>query len=110
MFDGLVIMPNKQLPDGWEQLSIDELLIKIKDERRWYRKTLGILYYHNYMCAQFELKRGLKWTVAKTGERLGMSVGAVSEAINLGKMMDNIDEAYNLTREEALVKMREMRK
>jgi len=96
-----------QILGSWEKLPIPELIREIKGERRWLKKVLGILLYHEYMCNQFEDKRNIKWTMLKTATALGMSVGAVSESLSLAKALPHIANYEKITRDQALKRMRE---
>ena len=71
---------------------------KLKSEKRWTKKVIMINFYHNAMV----LKR--HWNMRLTAKRLGISLGAVSEAIRLSKALLNYSDIENCrTREEALL-------
>lgn len=88
---------------------MDDLIAAIKNERRWFDKCLLILKYHNLQCSQHGEKRNHKWTIKDTAAAIDMSVGSVSENLNLAKAIPRIAGLVFLTREEALKKLREMK-
>lgn len=83
----------------------DPMIEKIREEKNWLAKSLGIIAYHTLQQAGRENIRGKKWTVQDTANKLSMSVGYVSESIKLAKMSSRIN--FNgMTREKALEIMR----
>jgi hypothetical protein len=79
------------------------LVEEIRNERRWFRRCLGILTYHTLKQQEFENIRGAKWRVCDTAEKLGMSCGYVSESLLLAKAFPKFDgRLEKMTREKAL--------
>lgn len=78
-------------------ISDDELIKKIKDERRWYPKAQLILVYHTFK--QLGTKRPNKHTIENTASNIGLSSGYVSESL---KLVKTFPQRCSLTREDAL--------
>lgn len=70
-------------------------------EKKWSNRALIINLYHNQ-----QLLRKKKWSMRKTAKRLGISLGAVSEAILLSKAILANPSLEELTRDEALKRIK----
>lgn len=76
---------------------MNDLIQKIKEERRWYEKSQLIFIYHKTM--EMGTKRPNKHTIEDTARNISLSCGYVSEAL---KLVKGFPDYPNLTREEAL--------
>lgn len=74
----------------------------LQKERRWYKRVIIINLYHKQMI----LKKK-KWGQRETAKKLSLSLGAVSEAIKLATAILDDNSLESLTREEALLKIRQ---
>lgn len=74
----------------------------LKKERRWHKRALIINLFHNR-----RLLKNRKWTMRNTAKRIGISHGAVSEAINLAKLIIDMPDLEKGTRADALKFMRQ---
>lgn len=85
---------------------MDDIVDKIKNERRWLERSLLIVEYHSNQQSKFGKARGVKWTVHDTAEQLKLSVGYISEAVKIvrGHIRGLIND--KMTREEALKVLR----
>jgi len=79
---------------------------KIREERRWYERARFILDYHTTKGKDKSGKRNDKWKVSDTAQKLGLSIGAVSEAIHLARAIKTNPDLRLKTREEALTILR----
>jgi len=73
----------------------------LQKERRWDKRAILISLYHGRM-----LLKNTKWNQRRTARKLGISLGAISEAIKLAKALTEEPELKNLKREEALAKIK----
>ena len=85
---------------------MNDTKLKINSERQWFKKALLIQYFHLSQIATHGRKRPTKWTLAKTANELGMSIGYVSESLKLADDFKELDLANNITREEALKRIK----
>lgn len=69
----------------------------LKKEKRWQKRAFLVNLYHN-----LRLLKHRKWTMRATARRLGISLGAVSEAVKLAEAMIDKPEIENMKRDEAL--------
>jgi len=99
---------NEPVNDSYRFMSEQELIAEIKNERRWFRKSLAILTLHTLKQAQKENIRGVKWKVSDTAKLLGISIGYVSESIHLAKHSDRFHgQIEKITRDLALKILKE---
>jgi hypothetical protein len=68
--------------------------------KTWQRKCIVISYYHNAMV----LKSKSKWKVRNTAHYFGISMGKVSEDLNLFRNIDKLKDHYK--RQSALAELR----
>lgn len=96
------------MPNGTYDFMPEGVLVEeIKKEKKWFRKCLGILALHTLKQAQFDDVRGTKWKISDTASLLGMSVGYISESIQLA-LYNKVDGRLDkMTRDTALKVVRE---
>lgn len=88
----------------------DALIKVIREERRWFERSQKILEYHNLQSSnRVNNTRNNKWKVSDTARELDMSVGAISEAIQLARAIRSRPDLRLKTREDALRILRESR-
>jgi len=86
----------------------ENLIEEIKSEKQWFRKCLGILTLHTLQQAKKENIRGIKWKVSDTAKLLQLSIGYVSESIQLAKSLPRFQgQLEKLTRDMALKILKE---
>ena len=85
---------------------IEELKKEIKEQKRWSSKCLAILEYHTLMEASRAGVRNHKWKIKDSADELNHSVGFISESLNLARAIEKNPRLKDLTREEALKRIR----
>lgn len=78
----------------------DKWIEDIKKETNWYNRARMILIYHTFQQVQHGTRRTKGWTITKTAEVTGLSIGYISEALSLAKTY--IEDPGNISREAAL--------
>jgi len=73
---------------------------KLSEEKLWYKKVMIIELYHYKMI----LKKGHKWKLKDSARSLRISMGRISEDLNLSKNLDEVIDCSS--RKSALMKMR----
>ncbi len=78
---------------------------RYNQESTWHGKVLVMEIYHLAM-----ISRSNAWTITKTAEHFGVSIGLVSENLRLATLI-NIDPNFSsiASRQDALLKIRRMR-